>query len=95
MCLIVSLEEAKQHLRVDTSDDDSYIQMLINAAEQFITNTTGKTFDSTNALAKTVCLLLIGDLYEKREITTDKASEKIRDIVTMILTQLSLSGDST
>ena len=92
--MIVTLEEAKQHLRVDTNDDDTYIQGLIVAAEQFVQVATGKTFDSTNALAKTVCLLLIGDLYEKRELTTDKASEKIRDIVTMILTQLALAGDS-
>lgn len=92
--MIVSLEEAKQHLRIDTNDDDTYIQGLIAAAEQFVQQTTGKIFDSTNALAKTVCLLLIGDLYEKRELTTDKASEKIRDIVTMILTQLSLSDGS-
>ena len=92
--MIVTLEEAKQHLRVDINDDDGYILTLIAAAEQFVQQTTGKIFDSTNALAKTVCLLLIGDLYEKREFTTDKASEKVRDIVTMILTQLSLSGDT-
>ena len=92
--MIVTLEEAKQHLRVDTNDDDAYIQGLIAAAEQFVQSTTGKVFDSTNALAKTVCLLLIGDLYEKRELPTDKVGERIRDIVTMILTQLALAGDS-
>ncbi len=92
--MIVTLEEAKQHLRVDINDDDGYILTLIAAAEKFIQDATGKTFDSTNPLAKTVVLLLVGDLYEKRELTTDKASEKIRDIVTMILTQLSLSGDT-
>jgi len=93
--MIVTLEEAKQHLRVDHNDDDGYILVLTAAAEKFIQDATGKTFDSTNPLAKTVVLLLVGDLYEKRELTTGKASEKIRDIVTMILTQLSLSGDST
>jgi len=92
--MIVSLEEAKQHLRVDTNDDDTYIQMLIKAAEQYVQNTTGKTFDGTNALAKTVCLLLIGDLYDNRQLSTDKASDKVRDIATMILTQLALSGDT-
>lgn len=92
--MIVSLEEAKQHMRIDTGEDDIYIQMLITAAEQFVSNVTGKTFDDTNALAKTICLLIIADLYDKREITTEKTSEKVRDIVTMILTQLSLSGDT-
>lgn len=94
MKMIVTLEEAKQHLRIDTTYDDVYIQMLISAAEKFIQDATGKTFDSTNPLAKSIVLLLIGDLYEKRELTTDKVGEKIRDIVTMILTQLALSGDT-
>ena len=31
----VSVSEAKQHLRVDTSDDDSYIAALITAARQW------------------------------------------------------------
>lgn len=93
--MIVTLEESKQHLRVDGNDDDVYIQMLIDAAEQFIVNATGKTFDGSNALAKTACLLLTADLYDNRQMSTDRASEKVRDIVTMILTQLSLSGDAS
>lgn len=93
--LIVSLEEAKQHMRIDIDDDNTYIQTLINAAEQFITTTTGKTFDSTNALAKTACLLIIADLYDNRGLTSDGIKDKTRDIVTLILNQLSLSGDST
>jgi uncharacterized phage protein (predicted DNA packaging) len=90
--MIVSLEEAKQHMRIDIDDDDPYIQMLINAAEQFITDATGKTFDSDNALAKTACLLIIADLYDNRGLTSDGIRDKTRDIVTLILTQLALSG---
>jgi len=92
--MILSLSEVKQHLRIDFDDDDNYLLLLIASAEQFLKNTTGKTFDITNALAKTACLLLVADLYEKRTLATDKASEKIRDIVTMILTQLAVGGDS-
>jgi len=92
--MIVTLEEAKKHLRVDINDDDDYIQMLIGAAEQFLTDTTGKVFDSTNQLAKVACLLIIADLYDNRALTTDRVGDKTRDIVTMILTQLSLSGDT-
>lgn len=89
--MLVTLEEAKHHLRVDTDDDDAQITLLIQAAEEFIRNMTGKMFDSTNALAKTSCLFIISDMYENRTLNTDKVGEKVRAIVTMILTQLSLS----
>ncbi len=89
--MLVTLEEAKHHLRVDTDDDDAQVTLLMQAAEEFIRNMTGKMFDSTNALAKTACLFIIGDMYENRTLNTDKVGEKVRGIVTMILTQLSLS----
>lgn len=42
--LAVSVVEAKAHLRVDTADDDTYIETLINvAADQYETDT-GRTF---------------------------------------------------
>jgi len=86
--MIVTLEEAKEHLKVDGNEDDTYIQNLIGASEQFIKNGTGKIFDGTNYLAKTVCLLLVADMYENRITTTDKVGAKMREIVSMMLTQL-------
>lgn len=88
--MIVTLEEAKKHLRMeDISEDDAHILLLTQAAEEFIKNATGNAFDGTNALAKTVQLFIITDLYENRVLTTDKMSEKVRSIVNMILGQLS------
>lgn len=39
----MTLEEAKNYLRVDTDDDDALIQALITAAESYINQQTGKT----------------------------------------------------
>lgn len=39
----MTLEEAKNYLRVDTDDDDVLIQALITAAESYINQQTGKT----------------------------------------------------
>lgn len=86
--MIITLEEAKEHLRIDSSEDDMYIQNLIGASEQFIKNGTGKVFDETNYLAKSVCLLLVADMYENRITATDKVGSKMREIVSMMLTQL-------
>ena len=87
--MIVTLAEAKGHLKVEVDDDDAYITLLINAAEVFITDMTGKTFTDTDYLAKVACLLLITGLYLKRAVTIDKG--KVSQVVLMIFTQLSLS----
>lgn len=90
--MIVTLEEAKNWLRVDFSDDDALITTLINAAEEYLKNATGTTFDATNYLAKIFCMTLIADWYENREMI-GKATDQTRPIIQSILTQLTY-GDS-
>ncbi|MGE4417571.1 MAG: head-tail connector protein [Marinobacterium sp.] len=91
--MIVTLEEAKQYLRVDHSDDDALITLLIGAAEQFLQDATGKTFDASNSLAKVVCLTIIADLYDQRQVEVDKVGVRTRRIIELALTQLSMTGE--
>jgi uncharacterized phage protein (predicted DNA packaging) len=93
--MIVSLDEVKTWLRVDFTDDDALLTTLINAAEQYLKNATGITYDSTNHLAKLFCMTLISDWYENREMI-GKATYQTRPIIQSILTQLTYSygGDS-
>jgi len=44
---IVTLAEAKQHCRVDISDDDALIQAYINAAVDYVSGRTGKSLGLT------------------------------------------------
>lgn len=88
--MIITLDEAKLHLRVDSDIEDTEIEIIIEAAEEMIKNVTGTTFNNTNSLAKVACLYIITDLYESRGLT-QSTSEKTKDIINMILTQLSLS----
>jgi len=90
--VIVTIEEAKEHLRIDNDDENMYISSLINASEQFIKNATGKTFGKNNFLAKSVCLLLIADMYENRVATSEKVGTRVRELATMMLTQLAYDG---
>lgn len=91
--MIVILEEAKAWLKVDYSDEDSEIQLLIDSAEAYLVNATGKTFDSTNALAKLYCRVLINDWYENRGLMVDsKTSDKIRFTLQSIMMQLQYSS---
>ena len=85
--MIVSLDEVKTWLRVDFTDDDALLTTLISAAEQYLKNATGITYDSTNHLAKLFCMTLISDWYENRELV-GRASDQVRPILQSILAQL-------
>jgi uncharacterized phage protein (predicted DNA packaging) len=72
--MILSLDEAKNYLRVDLDDDDTLIQSFITAAENYLQNATGKDYPETddegNAipydLEKVYLNLLIAYWYENR-----------------------------
>jgi uncharacterized phage protein (predicted DNA packaging) len=70
---IVSLSLAKNHLRVDQSEEDSLIQSYIDAAEQYVEGYINRTIpgslDSPVTTPKPIIsaiLLIVGDLYENR-----------------------------
>ncbi|WIF95127.1 head-tail connector protein [Caminicella sporogenes] len=87
--MIITLEEVKQYLRLelDYTEEDNFLNLLINAAEKHLLNATEIQFDNTNELAKLYCLVLIADWYENREFI-GRISEKIRFTIVSILTQL-------
>ncbi|WP_054948974.1 head-tail connector protein [Numidum massiliense] len=86
--MILELEEAKQWLRVDGDEEDGTIQMLIKAAESYLYNATGIEYDAESDLARLLCLVLVSDWYENRELGTGKVSEKVRFTVSSITAQL-------
>lgn len=89
--MIVTLSETKLHLKIDHNDDDEEIGLMVGAAEEMIKNVTGIEFDGTNDLAKIACLYIVTEMYENRSSILQESSKKVKDIVNMILTQLSLS----
>lgn len=64
---IVTLTEAKNHLRVDGTGEDTIIQLYINAAEDHISKLLNDSNPPTTGSIKAAVLLIIGDLYENRE----------------------------
>lgn len=84
---MISLIEAKLHLRVDFNDDDELIKLYIGAATEqierhiqrkIITDEEVRTSADdvvNNSALKAAALLFIGNLYENREATTDKPNE--------------------
>lgn len=91
--MILSLEEVKNYLRVDYDEDDILIQNLIEAAEDYLYNATGKKFTEKNKLAKRYCLALIYDWYKDKGINirvtkNTTVSEKVKYSLQSILLQL-------
>ena len=67
---MVSLEIAKKYLRVDSSDEDEFIQGLITTAVQLCENVSRRdreTLANYKSLSQTAILYAVGYLYEHRE----------------------------
>lgn len=67
---MVSLEMAKKYLRVDSSDEDEFIQSLITTSIQLCENVSRRdreTLANYVSLSQTAILYAVGYLYEHRE----------------------------
>ena len=74
--MLVTLEEAKNYLRVDTVDDDRLIETILSAAHQMsmdILRTDDPVFLEQEADAKVALLYATAYLYEHREEADHKA----------------------
>ena len=68
--MLVTLTEAKNYLRVDSSDDDEFIQTLLLTAEQLVTDVSRLSTDYLvvqGDVVKIAELYAIAYLYEHRE----------------------------
>jgi uncharacterized phage protein (predicted DNA packaging) len=66
---VVSLDEAKNYLRIDIDEDDVLIETLINTAVQLCSDVArceNEDFEKSE-LSKTAVLYAVGYLYEHRE----------------------------
>ena len=83
----MDLELAKKHLVVSHNDDDDYITVLCQAAEQHFEDFTGRTLMATgsditeqgqavlNPSIQHGLLMLIGHWYNNRELAGEKLTE--------------------
>ena len=89
--MIVTLEEAKSYLRVDFNDDDALITSLITTADEYLKAAINPTYDATSGRAKTLALIVVGDLYDNRELS-EKVSGNTRRLVQNFALQLRLES---
>lgn len=73
---LISLTEAKNHLRVDQSVEDDTIQIYINASIDYIAKYLNTDDYPESPSIKASALLIVGDLYENRASNLDYKTYK-------------------
>lgn len=84
------LDKVKNYLKVDYNDDDAIIETYIIATEKFLKTLCEKDEfeEDKQELAEIYMLAVINELYNSRNLTVDKAEQRVRTIMQSILNQL-------
>ena len=69
----MTLDDVKLYLRIDTDEEDTEVQQLINASIGYIEATTGKKYDDSYPLMGQLSLLLISHWYTNRNLANKSA----------------------
>lgn len=69
---MITLVQAKTHLRVDHDDEDDYIEQLVTAATAAAYDYLNDQPDPLPAPVVAAILLQVGDLFENRERQADR-----------------------
>lgn len=77
---MLTLEEVKSYLKIDYEDEDNLLGRLIITADEYLKSSVGKAYDNTSERAKTLSLIIIGDLYGNRGLT-EKPSNNTRKLI--------------
>lgn len=90
---MLTLDEAKAHLRVDGTDDDTLIQGFVDAAQEYIEAIITPTADdgeepvvpAVTETQRQACRLLVGHWYEHREAIAEGSISKVPSAFDMLL----------
>lgn len=84
--MIVTLDEAKEYLRIDTADEDITVQTLLSSAQKICMDVARideeSEFDSLNDIGKTAVLYTLGYYYENRaDADYSKLTKTLRSLL--------------
>ena len=79
---MVTLSEAKLHMKVANTTEDALIQSYIDGAVNFIQRYCGQNFeDAVPPIVKVACLMIVAGMYEGRQHTYAPDAFKSSQIV--------------
>jgi uncharacterized phage protein (possible DNA packaging) len=73
----MTLEEVKTFIRVDFNDDDELIKLIIEVAQDYVSNGFSE-YDETNPSHKILMLKAVKTLYDNRDEINDNITSSIK-----------------
>lgn len=87
----MELEKIKRFLRIDADDDDEDIELLYDAAKEYIVDAVGAC-DESIARVRLLILTICSTLYENRLFNVKDADKEIQHTLQSMIFQLQLGG---
>lgn len=84
---MITLQEAKEFLRVDGDDEENLISSLIVAAQELTEDVLRRPLEELEPLPETVrqaMLIVVATLYEERQISKDKTGIDISETLDLV-----------
>ena len=84
---MITLQEAKEFLRVDGDDEENLIASLIVAAQELTEDVLRRPLGELEPLPETVrqaMLIVVATLYEERQISKDKTGIDISETLDLV-----------
>lgn len=93
--LVVTVQEAKDYLGIDYADEmiERRLNSVIRSTDLFLDGAIGKGYDKTDDRVKEVALMIIGEMFEDRALTS-KETGSYRRLTQNLLYQLRIEHDS-
>lgn len=84
---MLTLQETKDFLRLDGDDEDALVSSLIVTAKELIEDVLRRPLSDFREVPDTVhqaMLILVGTLYEERQVAKDKSGVDIKETLDLV-----------
>ncbi len=84
---MLTLQETKDFLRLDGDDEDALVSSLIITAKELIEEVLRRKLTEFKEIPETVhqaMLIVIGTLYEERQVARDKSGVDIKETLDLV-----------
>ena len=95
----MTLEQVKDYLRVDGDDDDNIIQVMMEAAKEYIISAVGED-DEEDKTAKILFCAIVQNMYDNRELMQSDIQQRkaieytFKSMILQLQIKKSLKGDT-
>lgn len=85
---MITVEELKNNLRIDYDEDDTYLQMLLDAAQMYVLGSVEVVALPDDPRTNTVLFMLVSLWYENRVPATNALQQQVPFTITAMIHQI-------